>query len=600
MPGMMLIGSIGVCFAASLIFFLRRGSVHRIWIVIVALTALLALTIPAVLDGTGSAFITLGLCSAMGLAMLIFGLALVAYLDRREKSEASEPARQRMMRYPGSFARFVLRQEGTAEEENEPAWGAEADGIAYDPEPFEVDWTQERPASRAALQEIRDDDIVAIDPAEASPMRSETMAMRQASDALSARQIARNDEIAAVRETSAEETAQPEQAALVQAHAIAQVASVAVQAESVADVLPPAAHIDAPEIVQAAGGEAAADAQLIADSQIEPSCAIAPIAEAAPAPLSGPVDVQPVEIEEHVAASDTANSAAVPHYASEAQAHAAFNGEETEATQAPMLPEFATAAAEEAPERPEVGIFMAEPHTEETEKPEPLAVRDVPEFLSAAFVAGDELPGESGFAVDGAIGRDNIAIPITPDEPAAQEPEAYAAVEPEDSAHAGPYGDAEHAQTDVWGSFDSVEKMRDAESVIDAPADIPEPEEAAPISVREEPFAQEAIEEQSSAAAVAKTRNGDEKLLDAAFALAFEKRWGEAADAFLAFREGATDPWVLKQADFERLAALIEAGRLRESIDLIFGILSSGYDLSSEERVQLEGILDQLGRMGDV
>jgi hypothetical protein len=103
-----------------------------------------------------------------------------------------------------------------------------------------------------------------------------------------------------------------------------------------------------------------------------------------------------------------------------------------------------------------------------------------------------------------------------------------------------------------------------------------------------------AVEEQEQAPVTVATRTGDQAILDHAFALSFEKRWSEAADAFLAFREGALDPWVRKQADFERLAALIEAARIVEAIDLIFFILENGYDLSTEEREQIVGILELL------
>lgn len=101
-------------------------------------------------------------------------------------------------------------------------------------------------------------------------------------------------------------------------------------------------------------------------------------------------------------------------------------------------------------------------------------------------------------------------------------------------------------------------------------------------------------DEGSTAREPEKSRKGDEALLDAAFALSLDHRWSEAADMFFAYRASALDPWMLKQADFERLNALVEASRLREAIDLIFTILECEYDLSAFEREQIVAILDML------
>ncbi len=87
---------------------------------------------------------------------------------------------------------------------------------------------------------------------------------------------------------------------------------------------------------------------------------------------------------------------------------------------------------------------------------------------------------------------------------------------------------------------------------------------------------------------------GNEMLMDQAFALMSEKKWSEAADMFLRFRESAEAEWLRKQADVERLSALLHARRYGDAIDVVFQILDSGYALSIQEHTQIMSVLRRL------
>ena len=86
----------------------------------------------------------------------------------------------------------------------------------------------------------------------------------------------------------------------------------------------------------------------------------------------------------------------------------------------------------------------------------------------------------------------------------------------------------------------------------------------------------------------------DNALLGIALVLSLQERWSEAADAYLAYRAAVSDPSQLKVADMDCLTALMEAGRDREAVDLMFEILQGGYALSRDEREQITQTMELL------